>query len=252
MEKDKSAQQILQVLTASLKEYFKSATQEDIVKGFQTQLKLILELEKRLVEKVTNTLAKIESSNQKQGEEQKVALMGIEKSVNSRLSQLKDGHTPVKGIDYTDGKDADENLIISTLTERLPKIEDLKKEITGEVVRDSLELLQGEERLDKKAIKGLEDLEKEVKEVKGRPTQRVIAGPSANSVNYEDLSSQCDGSTRTFTTPMFRKVIALLSTEAPIIYRPTTDFTIGRNSITLTSQVSAPATGQSLILLYVI
>ena len=88
MEKDKSAQQILQVLTASLKEYFKSATQEDIVKGFQTQLKLILELEKRLVEKVTNTLAKIESSNQKQGEEQKVALMGIEKSVNSRLSQL--------------------------------------------------------------------------------------------------------------------------------------------------------------------
>lgn len=67
----------------------------------------------------------------------------------------KDGANGINGIDGLDGKDADPQEIINQveldLEVRLPQF--------GTQFRDGLELLQDEERLDKKAIKGLDDYE---------------------------------------------------------------------------------------------
>ena len=72
----------------------------------------------------------------------------------------------------------------------------------------------------------------------------------------DDLSSQCDGSTTTFTLTATPKAdtVQLMSTQFPIIYRPTIDFTVdvSANTVSLvTSEVSAPKEFQTLVALYV-
>lgn len=59
----------------------------------------------------------------------------------------RDGRDGRDGTDGVDGKDADETLIIDKIELDLPKL--------GTSVRDGLELLRGDERLDSSAIKGL-------------------------------------------------------------------------------------------------
>lgn len=70
----------------------------------------------------------------------------------------------------------------------------------------------------------------------------------------DDLSSQCDGSTSVFTLKESYKAgtVELFSTQFPIVYRPEVDFTeSGTREITLdTGEVSAPASGQTLVALY--
>lgn len=96
-------------------------------------------------------------------------LKSADEEVKAKLAQVvsgKDGakgeagYTPVKGVDYfdgkdgVDGKDADEEEItqkaIASLEANLPMF--------GSKFRDGLELLKDEERLDASAIKGLEDV----------------------------------------------------------------------------------------------
>ena len=78
-----------------------------------------------------------------------------------------------------------------------------------------------------------------------------MGGTPHNLIQAEDLTSQTDGSTKTFTVPTFRHAILLICPDFPIVYRPTTDYTLGNKTITLTSSVDAPSSGQTLILLYV-
>lgn len=85
---------------------------------------------------------------------------------------------------------------------------------------------------------------------KGGFIQRIVGGGRPR-VFYYDLSSQCDGVTKTFAVPLNFGVLGLWSTQAPITYRPGIDFTEGNRTITLTSQVGAPQQGQTLILQYI-
>lgn len=145
------------------------------------------------------------------------------------------------------------------------EIKSVKKEIpeqiieTPETVREKLEALQGEKRLDKKAIKGLQEeletLKKEVKEASKTVniTGSVGGGTRAASVQFHDLSSQLDGVTKTFTLPKFKKIIGVWASSAPWVFRPTVDYTLSGNAITFTSEIEAAsilATGQSVIVLY--
>src|SRR3990167_9438774 len=64
----------------------------------------------------------------------------------------------------------------------------------------------------------------------------------------DDLSSQCDGSQKTFTLTKssLTFTVQLFSTQFPIIYRPITDFTENANgTLTLTAEVGAPADRKS-------
>ena len=121
----------------------------------------------------------------------------------------------------------------------------------GEDYRNALEALQGDDRLKMEAISGLSEvLDKLEKNVAAAQT-RVVAGPSVNAIQYADLSSQCDGVTKTFEVPRHRFYISLSSTSFPGVYRPITDFTTANRTLTLTDQVPAPDAGQTLIFVYV-
>ncbi len=85
--------------------------------------------------------------------------------------------------------------------------------------------------------------------VEGKRFGSVGAGGS--EIKSTDLSSQLDGSTKDFTVPANKRFNSLMGTQFPIVYRPTTDFTgSGTTTLTLTSEVSAPEEGQTLILTY--
>ena len=117
-----------------------------------------------------------------------------------------------------------------------------------EDVRNKLEKLKGDERLDKKAIRGLDDV---LSQMQSQTNVISRGGPAVNSVQFADLTAQCNGVLTSFEVPRHRFALMLVGTQFPIIYRNITDFTTSNKTLTLTSEVSAPATGQSLIFLYV-
>jgi len=78
------------------------------------------------------------------------------------------GKTPVAGVDFPfpkDGKDGADGHI---------------KDLDPEEIRNSLELLQNDDRLDKKAIKGIEDIEKKLASV--GMSSHVLAGSGGSLV----------------------------------------------------------------------
>jgi len=84
--------------------------------------------------------------------------------IDSVLKEQLRGYTPVKGVDYFDGKDG--------------------TEITNGEVRDKLEALEGNDRLDVSAVKGTEELIEDIVNEKIRkiPKPKVyVAGGSSSS-----------------------------------------------------------------------
>lgn len=153
--------------------------------------------------------------------------------------------SPQKG---KDGKDADENKIIGKILTRLPKNKEFKLE--AEMIRDKLQSLKEEKRLDVSAIKDLIPLIRsyisQIKSGSGR-------GGGGDTIRYVDLSSQCDGSTKEFTLTRVNRVLGVFGTQFPLGYRPEVDwtFTASSSKLTLTGVVSAPETGQTLWVMYV-
>lgn len=143
-----------------------------------------------------------------------------------------------------DGKDADEEAMLLKLENDLPKL--------GERIRDALELLEGDNRLDKSAIKGLEEELKALsKKVDG---QKVVAGGAAKTrIIRIDLSSQLNGVLKTFFLGTHFGIISVDSSSAPFgAFREgeNQDYYESGKNIVFTSNVNAAislAEGQSLI-----
>ena len=119
---------------------------------------------------------------------------------------------------------------------------------TPDEIRDKLETLEGENRLDRKAIKGLQELEKKLDErISGVANSRVQTPAKAYRVHVADLSSQCDGSNKTFTVGGSHfGIIGVYGTQFPLIYRPIIDYTETSRGFVLTSEVAGPDAGQTL------
>lgn len=89
------------------------------------------------------------------------------------------------------------------------------------------------------------------------PAPQLVGSRSGRSgggstVRTDDLTSQCDGSNKTFTTNYKIGTPLILSgTQFPVILRPTTDYTVSNTTLTLTAAVGAPESGQTLIFVYV-
>src|SRR3990167_50843 len=147
--------------------------------------------------------------------------------------------------------------LIALQSEIEQKIPSLPEELKAEQVRDKLESLEGDNRLDKKAIKGLDEwLEKEM-----RRGQGIIYGGGGGGsgggriVKGYDLSDSLDGSTKTFALPAFYRVISVHTSSFPFILKPTTDYTTDAATmeITFTSEIDAAttlATGQTITIIY--
>ncbi len=81
-----------------------------------------------------------------------------------------------------------------------------------------------------------------------RPVSRSGGG---STMRVDNLSSQANGSTKTFTTTYKIGVAHLLFYSSfPTLFLPTTDYSVSGNIITLGSGVSAPVAGQSLAIIY--
>lgn len=199
----------------------------------------------------------------------------------------KNGYTPEKGKDYFDGEPGKDYVITEkdikeiatkvkvpivekvveirteTVVKEQPIITQVTKEVAvfdekkleaelpkyGEQYRDALELLKGEDRLDKSAIKDLEeDLKKLRSEIvnRGGPRGAVIR----NKIRSASLTSQCDGVTKAFTLPTKTlSVVGVFSTQFPVIL-DSNDWTFSGRTLTLGASVGAPQSGQVLWALY--
>lgn len=125
-------------------------SRDEFTKAFQALTKVILRTEEHLVKKI-----------------------------DSRIGTMKDGYTPVKGKDYRDGQDGKtptekellaliETLIPEVVDGETPSEEQLAELIgrhiallppeTSEGIRNKLELLEGKDRLNIKAIDGVPEL----------------------------------------------------------------------------------------------
>src|SRR3990167_620348 len=173
------------------------------------------------------------------------------------------GEKPIAGVDFPIPKDGDNYIlteadkneiakkidvpIVEKLIEKTETI--IEKPIITEIVKEKAlkdtpdevveKINKAKEKIDKNQIKGLREMLKGGKK-----------GGSGLTVNYSDLSSQCDGSNKTFTVPYHSRSIALLGTQFPIVYRPTTDYTISGTNLTLTAEVNGPENGQTLVFLF--
>lgn len=174
------------------------------------------------------------------------------------IPTVKDGHTPTKDellrlieplipppLPVKDGKPADEEKIVEKIEKDIPKL--------GEPIRDALELLKGDDRLDESAIRNLKEKLEKIERVAN--SKKVIGGGSlsANMVQYVDLSSQLNGSTKTFYLEGDHQgIVAALGSSAPYVFRPTVDYTESGPNIVFDAAVDATislAAGQSLIVL---
>lgn len=175
-----------------------------------------------------------------------------------------DGYTPKAGIDYPTTEQLKKLVVgeVALLFNMQPK----KKELTeGDVMQlvgklqekvdfkaraaeiaRALETLRGGERLDYRALKN-----KPIKEDARRKIFLRGGGAGGAETLVSDISSQCDGSNRTFTVPSHSSAKLLLGTDTPLIYKPTTDFTTSGTTLTIAAGTTAPSNGATLLFVYV-
>ena len=107
----------------------------------------------------------------------------------------KMGEIDKKMGEVKDGKDADEKMILDTMTKKMeshhknmkaemPKMIESEMPKMGEPVRDSLETLGGEDRLDLSAIKGLDE---ELKRIDSKPV-RVMGRTGMNNWTHQTFA----------------------------------------------------------------
>lgn len=98
-----------------------------------------------------------------------------------------------------------------------------------------------------------EDLDKKLKALDERITRIASSRGGARKTTYVksvNLSSQLNGVTKSFTLPKDTiKVLGVWGTQFPITFNENVDWTFAGNNLTLTSEVTAPETGQTLFCL---
>lgn len=186
---------------------------------------------------------------------------GVVSSMDKTVKDIDKTYRVISSRYYKDieklQKDIQNNF--NTLQTKIGEVEVIKgekgdtgdiKELSPDEIRDSLELLQGDERLEKSAIKGLEqDLEKIRKTASGRG---IVGGSAvAGTVRFHDLSTSTDGSTKVFTVPKGRRAI-VIGSDFPTILMEGNGFTLNANRTQLTLTVdNAPSTASQLLYQYV-
>mgnify|MGYP004417314814 CR=1 FL=1 len=171
----------------------------------------------------------------------------------------KDGEDGENGQDGKNGISPNKNEIIREVVSLIPTPKDGRdgkdgkdgSPDTSEDIKTKLESLEGNKRLDKKAVKGLDESIEEVKE-ELRKTKDVLSNRGMGMrkipiIKRMNLTSLTDGSTRNFTLPRDTvDVVGVWGSDFPQNYNPLTDWTFAGNTLTLSSGFEAPRTGTTL------
>ena len=168
-----------------LEEMFKivndGISKEEFVSSFEAVLKQVLAIEEKIVANNRKAVEELRGLTKTLGGELKsTSVANFTKvkdlfvtQISKALKEQENGMNFIydKIRNLKSGKDADETKIIQNVLAqiKLPK----QKEVildTPEEIRNKLETLQNDERLDKNAVKGLEELIKELREaIEARP-----------------------------------------------------------------------------------
>lgn len=250
-EKQKKLDRLLSLLDSD-----NALSKKDFVDSFEKVVNLIMGIQKQqseaisnLEETYANLLSKMDSDHserfrtlkgqvnnlfvgdqlKRMDQETKASVFELRKTINelvdkkiqdidNKLSQIRDGYTPVKGKDYFDGKHG--------------------TEITSKQI---IEKLKG--FLDIDSIKNLREMLTKIMESRRLGMRKI---PISRIV---DLSASVNGSATTFSLPQdTRRVHAVWSSQFPVILRPTVDFTLNGNTLTIIStQVGPIQSGQTLL-----
>jgi len=113
-----------------------------------------------------------------------------------------------------------------------------------------------EKKIDPKQVKGLPALMRDIDAIGKFPRGAAASGIGDLSLKFfvDDISSQLDGSTKSFTIAQNRIILDVKCSSFPHVFRETIDYTISgisRETITFTNQIDATATfasGQTLII----
>lgn len=168
------------------------------------------------------------------------------KIIQPLIPQVKDGHTPT------------ERELLKLIKPLIPQPIQGDPGINGteikpEEVKEKLkELPVREAWFSVDHILGFTDKVRNlVSGLQGAKTGGMRGG--GTSVRAVDLTSQCDGSNKTFSIgEPYAFIISLQGMQFPIVYRKTIDYTevAGSSTITLTDEIGAPQTGQTLHCVY--
>lgn len=255
----------LEKLEQLLKVIEEGVTKEEFVKAFESLVSYVLKIEKRNnseIESLKDDYKKVigmirgnvdATISELKGKVDTVfvgeRLNEMQKSINEKLSSVDERMSTVRN-----GKDADEERVKFEVLRNIRIPKDGSPDTPSDI-RNKLETLEGDNRLDKSAIRGIEDIEKVLDAMKdGSGKTFVVGGKSRNSVHLYDLSSQLNGVSKTFTLPSNFGVIGVWCSSMPNAFRPTIDYTEGNKTITFTDEINASttlATGQTLILQYI-
>lgn len=229
-------------------EKYQNSKNEEVLSNISEFKTNLLELEEVMAEKLDNLkeLAgedKNALSDEIRGLETKI------NEINSKIEIVKNSIPELPpAVDLSSLWDKLNTIVIPDINEIQAKVESNLPNL-GVVYRDALETLEGEERLDKTAVKGLEDDLKTIRdEVKAIPRGGKIGGmKKITSVRSENLSGQTNGVLKTFTLPADTlKVLGVWGTQFPVTFNEGVDWTFAGRTLTLTSEVLAPETGQTL------
>lgn len=172
-------------------------------------------------------------------------LDSIERRVDKRLSEVKDGsqgekgergETGLMGTDGKPGKDGSPD--------------------TPQQIVDKVQSLKEGSRWEIEDVNGLEDELSKIKKL-GRSNVTIFggAGQGGRIVKFYDISDSLNGSTKTFSLPAFFRVLQVTVSSFPTILRPTIDYTIDGSAMTITftseiDETTTLARGQSVMILY--
>ena len=200
-------------------------TTREVSEAIEVVLKVVIELKERVLEKA------VEVSKD-------AVVEGFADEVEKVEVKLKKMHSE---LTKSHGKEMDSmKLELTAQIERvmdiIPQMPDLlplenrmdeveKREVSPEQIREKLSSLKEEERLDKSAIKGIEEIEKEVAEVKARPLGRGTISGGARGIQL-----YTNGTKR----GMAQMVNIIPGTGVSLTY----DYANGRNDITINASAS--------------
>lgn len=223
-----------------------SVTQEEFLKSFQSVIDLVLKMEKAVLEKNTNASNELKQlftdfkSNLETSTDQELANISTRlKDFSDRL--LKDQEAGMnlmrdKLRSIKDGKNADETKIVNDVLAKIPTPEKVVLD-TPQEVRNKLEILNGDERLNISAIDGLQEL---LDELKSRPVKvGGVGGFNYSAMDIHILDNIIpvnSGDNITFTIPQAPNPISsfkLYRSRARQIL--TEDYTLSGNILTLTT-----------------
>jgi hypothetical protein len=249
----------LQILLSSMEQ--DHLTKKDFVESFSNVVKRVKMVESKLIQDIQEVKKTLTDFNNKLKGEADLDIKKLKSEITNAVSKKLNEITlsynrKVKEIenklsDVKDGKDADEEIIVNKVISKIeiPEVEDLENNIPklGTQIRDALELLQGEERLDMDAIAGLSEALEEL-----RGIRKLGGGGGFSKIAME--GKIIDDETPTGTINGTNKIFTLASSPNPIsslkVYRGgarqriTEDYTLSGKTITFTI---APVSGEVIL-----